>query len=172
MRELKDIEYIMIHHSATKDDGYALNSESIRKYHMSFAYKGRIITEKEAKQLEKEGKRCKYPWRDIGYNFVVESVDNNIVVLVGRPLQWKAAGCRDADMNIKAIHICFVGDYNLSRPSSRILKIGIDRIIVPLMKLLDIDIDHIVAHRNYSRTSCPGKMFDMRFLKKLIRERI
>lgn len=173
MRELKDIQFIMIHHSGTRDDGYSLNSEAIRRYHMSYAYKGQIITEEEAKKIEKAGSKVKHPWRDIGYNFIVEKVvDDKVVVLVGRPLHWKAAACRETEMNTRAIHICFVGNFDMMKIPNRTLKIGIDRIIVPLMKLLEIDINNVVGHREYTRTSCPGRNFDMRFLKKLIKERI
>lgn len=172
MRTLKDIQYIMIHHSGTRDDGFALNSEAIRKYHMSFAYKGQIISEAEARKIEKAGSKVKHPWRDIGYNFVVEKVDEHVVVLVGRPLHWKAAACRDSEMNVKAVHICFIGNFDMMKTSNKTLKVGIDRVIIPFMKLLDIDINNVVGHREYTRTSCPGMNFDMRFLKKLIKERI
>ena len=166
MRSLKDIQYIMIHHSATRDDGYALNYKAIRRYHMSYAYKGQIISREEANKIEKTGVKVKHPWRDIGYNFLVERVDNNFVVLVGRPLYWKAAACRDSDMNIRAIHICFIGNYDLIKPSNDMLKTGIERVIIPLIKTFNIDINNVVGHREYSRTSCPGANFSMRFFKK------
>ena len=60
---MKDFTHIIIHHSASKDNKTTMSYDDIVNYHV-----------------------LQNGWRDIGYHFVVEKIENKAVVLVGRGL--------------------------------------------------------------------------------------
>src|SRR4030042_720484 len=138
-------EYIMIHHSLTKD-GETVSWKAIEDFH-----------------------RNQYGWADIGYHFGVELIGDRHQVLIGRTLLKPGAHCKESRMNEKAIGICCVGNFDLTIPSDQMMEILIHKLIHPRMDLFAIDKDHIVFHREYATyKSCPGLLFD----KKLLLNRI
>ena len=128
--------HIGIHHSLTAD-GTVFNWRAIRNWH-----------------INENG------WSDVGYHYGVELIDNTYEVLVGRPLHQTGAHIKENNMNKKAIGICFVGNYDEKSPSSEMIDVACKRLIIPLMKIFNIDQAHIDFHRDHaSYKSCPGKMF-------------
>ncbi len=137
---------LMLHHSWTKDTG-TLSAQAIRRYHM-----------------EVNG------WRDIGYHLLIELVGDRYEMLVGRPLTSSAAAAREQRMNHKAIHCCFVGNFDGASPNETMWNFG----LMHLGSLCDlagitIDREHILGHREVAPyKSCPGKMFNLdRFVQQL-----
>lgn len=128
-------EYIIIHHSAGTDDN-GLQFDNERDFHT----------------LIKE-------WRDIGYHFINEMVEDNSINIVARPLTMKGAHCKGI-MNVKAMGFCFLGNFEEKRgPSDRRIIEAVRRVIVPFMHINEIPIENVAPHRKYSKTACPGKYF-------------
>jgi N-acetylmuramoyl-L-alanine amidase len=130
--------HIIIHHSAT-EDGKVNDWEAIKRYH------------KEVKG-----------WRDIAYHFGIELEGDNYIQKTGRTIDWAGAHC--IGMNLVAIGICLVGDYDKKEPE----EIQYD-MLAELCKYLilnnPIKIENIEPHNKYAPKTCPGIMFDMDKLK-------
>ena len=90
-----NIKYIVMHHSLT-DDGKAVEWDAIKKYHMG------LIS------------GSPYHMTDIGYNYGVELIGNDVRVRIGRPMTELGAHC--LGLNSKSIGICVVGDYDKAMP--------------------------------------------------------
>lgn len=123
---------IMIHHSLTAD-GKVVDTQAIRRYHTEILR-----------------------WSDIGYHFLIENINGEYEVLLGRPLTRAGAHC--PAVNRTAIGICCVGNYDLEPPPENMLHILKKRLILPLSELFGIN--EILYHRDYSRKTCPGKLFE------------
>ncbi len=128
--------HIMIHHSLTKDSE-TVSWNAIRKYH-----------------VETNG------WKDIGYHFGLEKVNDVLECFVGRPLDMRGAHCKEGSMNEFAIGICVVGNYDTAPPAPDVLDVLVHRLVIPMMLAFDIKADKIVFHREYATyKSCPGTQF-------------
>jgi len=137
---------IIIHHSATRDSG-TVSWGAIRRYH-----------------IETLG------WKDIGYHIGIELVksgsESYYEALFGR--DWSKSGAHTRGENHDSLGICFVGNYDLVKPTDAMLKVG-TKIIKLWMRLYDIDIDHIFTHRYFADyKSCPGNLFEINRLKQFI----
>lgn len=134
----------MLHHSLTAD-GRSVSWGAIRRYHKS------------------------KKWRDIGYHYGVELVNEDYEVLLGRPEGWLGAACLEGKMNEQAFHVCCVGNFDLMVPSEQMLTVLVDRLLVPLVEKHKISPDAIVGHREYATyKSCPGKLFDVEKVKRMV----
>lgn len=150
-------EYLMIHHSLTKDS-QTVSWNAIRKYH-----------------TETNG------WKDIGYHFglekiglssgtnIIPEVDWSYEILLGRPLDLEGAHCKEGGMNHRAIGICVVGNFDTAPPAADMLDVLVHRLIIPLMLTFKIQANRIVFHREFAPyKSCPGTQFT----KEMILSRI
>lgn len=161
-------EYIVIHHSATKD-GSQNDWEAIRRYHMSWRYQGNIITEAEAKARIANGvKGVESPWKDIGYNWGAEFDGDCYRWKIGRPLTMNGAHCLEQGMNHRSIGICVVGNYDLDLVPDRLLQIVVQN-VAALMQQFKIPRANIKRHSDYaSYKTCPGTRFPWyRFIAEL-----
>lgn len=138
--------HIIIHNSATPD-GKTASWDDIRRYHMTDPH---------------------HMWADIGYHAGVELIDNEYIVLAGRPLNRIGAHCKAGGMNSVSLGFCFVGNYDLTEPPSDMLVKGATY-LKGWMDVFNIPIDHVQPHRKYeSAKTCPGLKFDMEMLKGLL----
>lgn len=125
---------IVWHHSETKDQG-TQDWDAIRRYH-----------------IKEKG------WKDIGYHFGIEKVDNILQVQIGRPLSWEGGHCKG--MNQRAIGICVIGNFDLAEPEPELM-----RLIIRLGKEIMLHIPKITPgsnhyHREFtSEKNCPGLKF-------------
>ena len=139
--------HIVIHHSFTQD-GKTVSWDDIRRFHMTDPA---------------------YMFNDIGYNGGIELIDNEYIVLAGRPLNVKGAHCKEEGMNSKAIGFCFVGNYDLIAPPITMLVKGASY-IKGLMDIFGIIPANVRGHRDYATyKSCPGRKFDMSIFRDLLR---
>lgn len=168
---MNTVKYIIMHHSATKDD-VTVNWDDITKYHTSWRYNGNIITPFKAEELIKKGiKGVEAPWRDIGYHWGVEMVNNKIVVSQGRPETIAGAHTKQQNMNSQSLGICVIGNYDLVAPSDEIMFVLADLCTQKVIQY-GLTIDRIKGHKDFANKTCPGKMFDLDRLRVLVRHEV
>ena len=141
-------EYIICHHSLTKDSG-TVSWQAIRRYHM-----------------ETLG------WDDIGYHFGIEFIGRNgrkakvlrqdhYEILTGRMLDQKGAHCKQNSMNHKSIGICFVGNFDLYKPPHEMWILAL-KLVRSLTKVFNIPRKNVRGHHEFaSYKTCPGLSFNM-----------
>lgn len=141
---------IFVHHSLTKDSG-TVSWGAIRKYHT---------------------RTLKPPFSDIGYHAGVELVlsgdEAEYEILMGRT--WDKTGAHVRGHNHDSLGICFVGNYDKISPRKEMLKAGA-KVIALWLKLFNLSVDDIYSHHNFDiHKTCPGKLFDMEYLKLLVQK--
>ena len=146
MIKLLDWDYIIIHHSLTKDQ-HTVDWQAIRRYHTEIL-----------------------GWSDIGYHYGIEKVNNHLECMIGRPIYMQGAHCKGHNWN--SIGVCVVGNWDKERCPHRTLEMLAARIIIPLLLTKRSPrnfIDNIVGHHffNHDKT-CPGKLFSMGELRGAI----
>jgi len=155
-------EYIILHHSLTADNK-EVSWGAIRKYHKSWAYLGRIISEFEAQRYFDEGKKhlIKRPWKDIGYHFGIELVGSYYEILMGRKLHIPGAHCNQKNMNQRSWGICFVGNYDIKEVPLEMWKKGLD-LVKWLLAISGLEKGKVKGHREFAKyKTCPGMKFDL-----------
>jgi N-acetylmuramoyl-L-alanine amidase len=141
---MRDINKIILHHSATKDTG-TVSWNAIRRYHIN---------------------ECK--WTSIGYHMGVEYITDpgdpkgSYEILIGRTLD--EVGAHTTGQNINSIGICFVGDFDTAPPDPEQWQAGL-KLVRWLCKQFNIPKSEIHGHREYANKTCPGKMFDIEKFK-------
>jgi len=154
-------EFIVLHHSFTKDNVLLADSKSIRKYH-----------------TEKNG------WADIGYHFVVEQVAGIWSTSLGRPSNVSGAHCTHSNMNRRSLGVCIVGNYDaetLTLEGASYLS----RFLIALTAKHGIEPKKVIGHRDAGMMagydwrevgatgerqfkSCPGVLFPMDLVRNMI----
>ena len=177
-------EYIIIHHSATRDDGERNDWEAIRRYHKAYAVNGNIVNKQEFTRMEQftrthnKNHYLKRPWDDIGYHYGIERSENTLKVKEGRKLSKVGAHAYilgNNNYNLYGIGVCLVGNFNAKEPDTEQFDMLV-WIVKQLQLLYDIPTRHVLGHREvYTREhreptkSCPGAAFDMdKFRSRLV----
>ena len=144
--------YIVLHHSETDDDAYKGDFEGIRHYHM----------------VEKG-------WAEIAYHFLIEKVDDKLVIRIGRPLSMQGAHCQGFNKDAKAgIGICHVGNFDHYKPDPVLIQLSL-QLSRMLMQLFDIPKENVIGHRESFvmlgksvEKLCPGSRFDLQSLRAML----
>lgn len=133
-------EYIVLHHSLTKD-GQTVDWQAIRRYHTGLG------------------------WQDIGYHYGVELVGSEYEILNGR--LDNAAGAHAIGFNNRSLGVCLPGNFDLQPPTAAQLE-PTRRLTRSLMATYNIPASKVIGHREtYAlrgvpvEKTCPGKMFDL-----------
>jgi N-acetyl-anhydromuramyl-L-alanine amidase AmpD len=146
----KVIQYLVIHHSLTKD-GKVVDWDAIRRYHMTDPG---------------------HKWVDIGYHYGVELVGNEYVIKVGRPEWAVGAQCKEEGMNNKSLGICVVGNYDLGAPPEE----AMEQLVIlcgNLCSKYKLPVSSIVTHHQFAGyKTCPGTKFPMDELRRRVAERL
>lgn len=158
---------IIIHHSATPDRAIGNDRNAIKLFHTSWRHEGNIITEEQAMELKgKKHKDVIPPWRDIGYHGVIELFMNKLSWNNGRSFNMNGAHC--TGRNYKAIGVCIVGNFDITKPDEETYKFTAERCIEIMDRYKLITVENIMPHNKYANKSCPGKNFNMNKLKDYI----
>jgi len=129
----KKIKEIIIHHTFSVDHPDILDWDGIRKYHIGLG------------------------WNDIGYHYGIERVNNNLLVLRGRPDFVQGAHC--LGRNFESLGVAVVGNFDIAAPDDETMKRLAS--LCYMLKQKHPDIKDISPHSKYSIKTCPGKLFDM-----------
>lgn len=140
-----DKTHILIHHSATSDNKVLKDFDSIEREHISRGYS------------------------EIGYNLVVEQVNNIWRVFKGRP-EWKDGAHCYGVMNRVAFGICVVGNYELGPPPEEVYKLVAQECMDYIQRYPTITVENIQGHRDQYATVCPGKFFDVSKVRNLTQQ--
>jgi len=170
--EWKNFTYIIEHHSYTKD-GQIKDTSAIWKYHTSYRIDGDSVSKEIyfERLKNKKGIIFELPDLTIGYNALIEEVDNQIMVYAGRPLTMN--GAHTKLWNTKAIGICWIGAFDFTEPSPD--KYEVYAITTKkYMKVFNIPIQNVLGHREANERSglpyksCPGKKIDLNKFRELV----
>jgi N-acetylmuramoyl-L-alanine amidase len=146
-------EYIIIHHSLTRDSG-TVSWAAIRKYH-----------------VETLG------YRDIGYHYGIEVVENpmdkqpSYEILMGRFPDEQGAHC--PPRNRDSVGVCLIGDFdNYAVPMDQ-WNLAV-RLCVWVKSLYPkILVSSILGHREAQlNRTCPGKNFNMDGFREAVDNRL
>ena len=140
-------EYIVLHHSATKDTE-TLSWPAIRRNHVNIR-----------------------KFRTVGYHYGVEKVGNSFEIIQGRFPHEIGAHCREAGMNRRSVGICCVGNYDVMAPPPALL-FKLRGLVEWLIIEYEIPPQNIIGHRDAGLMegydwekgqykTCPGKLFDL-----------
>ena len=152
-------EYILIHHSATRDTASS-SWEAIHRYH--------TVTN---------------GWRDIGYHYGIERIGDRFQLRFGRPTSEVGAHCSEGGFNRKSLGLCLVGDFDKAAPPQAQLDMALV-LCRSLMKKFNIPPHCVLGHREAGMRagfdwrkgqfkSCPGLLFDMdKFRTNLLANRL
>ena len=137
--EVNNPEYIIIHHSATKQG----DAETFRRAHKANG------------------------WRDIGYHYVIGNgtYSGDGEVETGRPENESGAHCSADGMNFKSIGICLVGNFDIDKPTVAQME-ALERLCRDIMARYKIPVSRVLGHGEVAATNCPGKNFDMAAFRK------
>jgi hypothetical protein len=172
MLEWKNWTHIIEHHSFTKD-GQIKDTTGIWKYHTSYRIDGNAVSKEVFydRLKNKKGTTFELPDLTIGYNALIEEVNNQIVVYSGRPLTMN--GAHTKLWNTRAIGICWIGAFDSTEPSSD--KYEVYAITTKkYMKVFDIPIQNVLGHREANAISglpyktCPGAQVNMDKFRELV----
>jgi hypothetical protein len=163
---------VVIHHSFGVD-GKTRDWDAVKKYHMSFRYKGDIITESQYEEYKKTGYTAglERPWKDIAYHVGIEDVNGILVVQYGRLLGTLGAHTIGTDAQGRRfneyIGVCMVGNFDKVAPGADRLFLG-KSMCRDFQDLFGFDRNHVVGHRETFtlrgvpiEKTCPGTLCDM-----------
>ena len=138
--------HVVLHHSLTRDSG-TVSAQAIRRYHVETLR-----------------------WRDVGYHFLVERIEDRYEMIVGRPLLSRAAAAYQQSMNRIGVHYCLVGNFDNEAPPDALLEFVAPH-VADVMEVFGMDgLEHIIGHRDVaSYKTCPGKLFDVVKFRSLVR---
>ena len=136
-------KFIILHHSLTKDSE-TVSWQAIRDWHINH---------------EK--------YREIGYHFGIELVQSHghikprYEILVGRMPNDSGAHCKQMGMNRMSLGICFVGNFDETKPPHEMWVMGL-KFVRSLMDIYGIDRRAVLGHRELcDYKSCPGFYFNL-----------
>ncbi len=129
LRNLSEIQYVVLHHSATASG----NADVFREYHKSLG------------------------WSDIGYHFVICNGQGGEdgEVQPGRPVTM--VGAHAIGYNHNSLGICLVGDFTKTKPTKAQLE-SLRKMLRLKMREYNIAAECILGHNEVAATACPGHL--------------
>ena len=83
-------------------------------------------------------------------------------------------------MNNVGLHVCCVGNYDLTPPPTGLIECLIRRVVVPWMRRYGIPPENVIGHRDAGLMAgfdwrkgqyktCPGKLFSLDLFREMLR---
>ncbi len=132
-------EHIVLHHSATSDGIVYKDFDSLLKGHLARGF------------------------RDIGYHWVIERLNGELVAIPGRA-EWDT-GAHCPGKNEDGIGVCVVGNFEKEVPSEELYQFVAKHCRGIISRH---PIKSITGHYDHCPTLCPGKNFDVEKVKQLV----
>ena len=139
---MRQINQIILHHSLTADN-QTVSWNAIRHYHT-----------------------IDRGWKDIGYHYGIELINDRYEILVGRHLT--VTGAHTKGHNLDSIGICFVGNFDITEPPLEQWIQGV-ALVRSLLEVFRLTPDDVYGHRVFADKSCPGNLFNMDKFRNLLR---
>ncbi|MFI4847850.1 N-acetylmuramoyl-L-alanine amidase [Gimesia chilikensis] len=140
--EVRDWEYIVIHHTASSSGSV----ESIHELH--------------SKKKDKSGNS----WLGIGYHFVIGNGNGMPDGEIESTFRWReqmhGAHAGNNAYNQKGIGICLVGNFENEPPTDAQMA-AVKKLVGVLKAEYNISSQNVQGHRDVKATACPGKYFPM-----------
>lgn len=167
---------LVLHHSAIPDR-IGNDIESIKRFHSSFVFNDRIVSEEEYNRLKLKDSKPKGLVRPpytggVGYHLLFERRDGNVIYEIGRP--FDVPGAHAKKYNSSHMGICFVGNYSKVGPDEEIWKNALEVCRI-MMGYFEFPRERVIAHRETYvilgepvQKDCPGSAWPMdRFRSEL-----
>ena len=147
---MRDVKYIMLHHSATD---YQSNKDDID---------GKLIGRTICDRAQEKWKR-EFPDYKCDYHFIIGHTGE---VFKAQPIEQPAWHCTNYQANLVSIGICFLGNFeNIEMPTEQ-FNAGI-KLIKTLLEKYNVPLTNVLRHRDVvsdithtaGSTECPGKNF-------------
>ncbi|QDV53154.1 peptidoglycan recognition protein family protein [Gimesia fumaroli] len=140
--EVRDWEYIVIHHTASSKGSV----ESIHELH--------------SKKKDKSGNS----WLGIGYHFVIGNGNGMPDGAIEPTFRWReqmhGAHAGNNKYNQQGIGVCLVGNFEEAPPTEAQLA-AVKKLVGVLKAEYKITGENVQGHRDVKATACPGKYFPM-----------
>jgi len=144
-RKIEDIEYIILHHSATPS---RLNDEDVSGEKLA-----KVIC-KRAREHYKEDAKHGYM---CDYHFIVGPTGK---IFKGQPIELPAWNCGNYRINLVSIAVCALGNFEkIKMPKAQ--EESIIKLVRKLKDEFNIPIENILPHREIVNTECPGKNYPL-----------
>lgn len=164
----RKIRFVIMHHSWSPDRAEENDWEGIVRFHMSYRYKGRILTETQAKSMQSLNvKGVLAPWSDVGYQHGIEEAGGDVVLRIGRGMRRRGAHTGEANFNRDGIGFCVIGNYDKKEFPARQWVLSC-LLVAKYVKVFEIPIKQVLGHGeaqkmagNAHPKSCPGHKVDM-----------
>jgi hypothetical protein len=134
------VKRILIHHSASVD-GKIQNCGQIRRYHM-----------------------VNRGWDAIGYHYILELVEYDYEIMIGRFEDEQGAHCPEGNNNREALGVCLVGNFEKYPVPPRQWQPAL-KLVRQLLTNHNLTPEDVYGHRDFKNTACPGRYFDMKLFR-------
>lgn len=150
---MRRIDYIVLHHSG----GTPTASETDTTGELRF----------EVIKKDQHDNAIQEHWGEnyvMDYHYVIGPTG---IVFKGMPMEQVAFHCANYQINLISLGICFLGNFEIAKPTTEQLKAGIDK-VKELMNYFGVALDHVKKHSDFVATDCPGKNFPFeQFIQEL-----
>ncbi len=127
----------IVHHTGADDNPETMQADNVTDYHV---------------RIKK--------WKDAGYNWMAELIDNYPVIITLRPPTTN--GSHALGWNRIALGVVVAGNFMETIPDPRLIDCLVEDLFRPIIcGVFHIPKDHIHAHRDVGETDCPGDNFDI-----------
>jgi N-acetyl-anhydromuramyl-L-alanine amidase AmpD len=141
---MRRIDFVVLHHSGGTPTASSTDVTGEQRFE--------VIKKDQHNRAVQQGWGENYV---MDYHFVIGQTG---IIFKGQPMEQVAFHCANYQTNLTSLGICFLGDFEMTKPTDAQIKAGINK-IVELVNLFGVAIDHIKKHNDFVATDCPGKNF-------------
>lgn len=127
--------HCIVHHTGAADDPRSMQADNVTDYHV---------------RIKK--------WKDAGYNWMGEIIDDYPVVITLRPPTMN--GSHALGWNFAALGVVVAGNFMIDTPRTDLINTLVEDLFRPIIRgVFHIPRDRIHPHCDVGQTDCPGVNF-------------